>query len=269
MQSLLAYTVETMASIWEWLAAAIIMVAGMRGWFWWRGKKELGEEGEKASDLSVVRAIAGPGSKELGLMLSDRVKSWRLGNLISISEKFERIFREKGLDSSDLRSLSMSVGLPMLEHASNAEDDDLQDMWANLLVSATSDPDSDEDSRDLYKTWANVLSQMTRRDCQLLGLVVEDGISGMDADGGMQANPLSQEHVQQAADMPRVVVDVHLEKLTSLGLIYRDIQPFLTTGGPTGWQHAYTPTFLGMNLYANCGNSPSWLVGVDSPNDET
>ena len=39
-------------------------------------------------------------------MLSDRVKFWRLKNLIHISEKFERICKEKNLDPTKLRPLT-------------------------------------------------------------------------------------------------------------------------------------------------------------------
>ena len=188
-------------------------------------------------------------------MLSEQVKAWRMNNLIGISQKFDRICREKGLNRGDLHALSIAVGLPMLEQASNEEDDKLQEMWANLMVSATSDPL--EDSGDLYKTWANILSQMSWWDCQLLSVVVEEGISSMGCEG-MISNPLSDEDIEQNAGMPSVRVNMHLQKLVSLGLVHRDPTTPLKPGGPIGLQHAYIPTHLGMNMYMNCGNIPKW-----------
>ena len=90
-------------------------------------------------------------------MLSDRVKFWRLKNLIHISEKFERICKEKNLDPTKLRPLTIAVGLPMLEHAANEEEDELQELWANLMVSATTNSESSADEVD-YKTWTNALA---------------------------------------------------------------------------------------------------------------
>ena len=258
---------EIASIIWQWidsvlggLAGAGIGFVAVRGWFWLGRNKESQRDGAHAGTLSVVRAIAGPASNELGLILSDRVKAWRMNNLIRVSEKFDRICDEKGLNRHDLQSLTIAVGLPMLERASYEEDDELQEMWANLMVSATSNTDPSEDSKDLYRTWVNILSQMSRWDCRLLSAVIEEGISGME-EGVMLSSPLSDEDVREVADMPRIRVDIHLQKLASLGLVYRDPKTPLETGGPTGLQYAYTPTHLGMNMYMACGNVPKWFEG--------
>ena len=261
---------EVASIIWQWidsvlagLAGAGICFAAVRGWFWLGRNKELQRDGTHAGSLSVVRAIAGPASSELGLMLSDRVKAWRMNNLIRVSEKFDRICDERGLNRYDLQSLSIDVGLPMLERASYEDDEELQEMWAKLMVSATSDTDPSEDSRDLYRTWTNILSQMSRWDCRLLSTVIEEGISGME-EGDMLTSPLSDDDVREVVDMPRIRVDIHLQKLALLGLVYRDPKTPLKTGGPTGLQYAYTPTHLGMNMYMACGNVPKWFESQES-----
>ena len=118
------------------------------------------------SELSVVRAVSGEASKELGLMVSDQIKAWRLSNLVRISEKFDRICLERNIQRNDLQALGMSIGLPMLEKASYEEDGELQGMWANLMVSAMTE-NSDDEGGDLYKTWTNILSMMSKWDCQL------------------------------------------------------------------------------------------------------
>jgi len=254
---------EWLANIWGWIAGACGGVAATLGWFRWRRKKATVGADAETTELSVVRAIAGPGAHELGLVLSDRVKFWRLNNLISISEKFDRICEEKNLSSANLRSLTIAVGLPMLEHAANEEEDELQELWANLMVSATADHESLEDSGDLYRTWTNMLAAMSKWDCRLLSTLVEEGIAGM-SDEELRTNPLTQDEVHQVAGMPSARVGIHLEKLVSLGLIYRDPKTPLKTGGPIGLQYAYAPTLMGINMYSACGNTPKWLLDVTS-----
>ena len=246
-----------LTEVWGWIVGVCGGVAAVLSWFRWGRRKQPNDDDTGTTDLSVVRAIAGPVARELGIALSDRVKSWRLNNLISTSERFDRICKEKDLRPENLRPLTIAVGLPMLEHAANEEEEELQEAWANLMVSATTNSESQEDSGDLYKTWSNILAAMSKWDCRLLSTVVEKGIAGRD-DEAIQSNPLSQEDIMQAAGMPEVRVDIHLEKLVSLGLVYRDPKTPLKTGGPTGLQYAYTPTLMGINMYVACGNTPQW-----------
>ena len=251
---------EWLVNVWGWIAGACggVIIATL-GWLKWVRKNQSGSGEAATTQLSVVRAIAGPGAHELGTVLSDRVKFWRLTNLIDISEKFDRICKEKNLTPEDLRPLTIAVGLPLLEHAANEEEDELQELWANLMVSATADSESLEDAGDLYKTWANMLSTMSKWDCRLLSTMVEKGIADTDGET-IRSTPLTQEEVMQAAGMPRARVDIHLEKLVSLGLVYRDPKIPLKGGGATGLEHVYAPTLMGINMYSACGNTPHWLV---------
>ena len=84
--------------IWGWIAATLVgTVTLVLGWLRW-GKSLMSGKGDAAtSELSVVRAVSGEASKELGLMVSDQIKAWRLGNLVRISEKFDRICLEKSI----------------------------------------------------------------------------------------------------------------------------------------------------------------------------
>ena len=247
-----------LTEVWGWIIGVCGGVAAVFSWFRWGRRKQTNEDDSATTGLSVVRAIAGPVAQELGVALSDRVKYWRLKNLISTSEKFDRICKEKNLRPEDLRPLTIAVGLPMLEHAANEEEDELQELWANLMVSATTDSESSEDSGDLYKTWSNMLGAMSKWDCRLLITVVEEGIAGR-KDDAIQTKPLTQDDVNQAAGMPTVRVNIHLEKLVSLGLVYRDLKTPLGSGGPTGFEYAYAPTLMGINMYLACGNTPQWM----------
>ena len=262
MPELVTWAWGLILEVWGWLVGVGGWLAAVGIWLRWGRKNQQSDAGIVPSGLSVVRAIAGPSVQDFGLALSDRVKAWRLNNLISISERFDRLCKEKKLASAELRSLSMAVGLPMLEQASNVEEGELQELWANLMVSATTNAEESDDSQDLYKTWTNILATMSIWDCKLFSTVVEKGISGRRDDGVIISNPLTLDDVREAAEMERVRVDIHLEKLVSLGLVYRDIKTPLTPGGPGGLEYGYFPTLMGMNMYVVCGNTPQWMEVV-------
>ena len=249
--------------IWGWIAATLVgTVTLVLGWLRW-GKSLMSGKGDAAtSELSVVRAVSGEASKELGLMVSDQIKAWRLGNLVRISEKFDRICLEKSIRKDDLHSLSISIGLPMLEKATYEEDDELQELWANLMVSAMTD-DSNDETGDLYKTSTNILAMMSKWDCQLLTTIIEMGIKEQTAEG-LVANPLTRDDLVPISKLSRIMVDIHLDKLLSLGLVSKEVKTPLETGGPTGLKYVYIPTLLGANMYVVCGNKPRWMENSDT-----
>ena len=79
----------------------------------------------------------------------------------------------------------------MLEEASYEEDYESQEVWANLMIHATSayaDDDGD-DPTDSYKTLSHILADMSKWDCQFLSVVVEEGTDSQDAEGQFLASP--------------------------------------------------------------------------------
>ena len=251
--------VDAILSFWEWILG-IVAAIGLGGGAFAILRKKLFDKASNPSieNLAVVRTVAGPAAKEVGLILEDQLKSWRLNNLINISERITRISNEKGLTRENLRALNKSIGLQMLEKASYEEDTELQEMWANLMITAASGND-DDDPADFYKTLSHILADMSKWDCQLLSVVVEEGIDSQDAEGQFVASPLTLDCLVQNGNMPSAGrVYVHIERLISLGLVTKEIKAPLEAGGPLGLQHAYIPSMLGLNLYLCCGNNPRW-----------
>ena len=252
---------DAFGDFWGWIFGGLgSLVAGgsVFGWLRWRSRNHPHSTDGETTDLSVVRSIVGPVAHEIGTAISEQIKYWRLKNLINISEKFDRICEKKNLTPADLRPLSIAVGVPLLEKASNEEEDELQEMWANLMVSSTSESDQGEESGDIYRIYTNALAGMSKSDCRLLSTVIENGIAGRHEEA-IRSNPLTHDEVRQMAGMPRVTADICLENLVSLGLVYRDLRIPIQSGGPTGIDYAYAPTLLGMNLYVVCGNTPKWM----------
>ena len=211
------------------------MGATVFGWLRRGSKNHPPSTNSETANLSVVRSIVGPAAHEIGVAVSEQIKFWRLKNLMSISEKFDRICTEKNLNPSDLRPLAISVGLPMLEKASNEEDDELQELWANLMVSSTSNSDQGGESEDIYKTYTNVLAAMSKSDCRVLSAVVEYGVVGR-REGAIISKPMSHDDAIEMARMSRFTAEIFLEKLVSLGLVYRDVRV-----PPKRWGHWHGP----------------------------
>ena len=183
----------------------------------WKALTSVSHLIEKLFDSSLV----GPALEELGLSIRDRMRLFRAKNLISISGKLDRILEEKNIDNSRRRTLSMSIGLPLLEKASYQDDDYLQDRWARLVASFITEGRDDEDLEfSLDKTYVEILDQFSRLDCELLEYLVENGIASRDADTGfMTANPIELEDVKSSFDGR--LYHISLEKLVSLGCAVR------------------------------------------------
>ena len=88
-------------------------------------------------------------------LLGDRVRYQRYDCLVSVHQKHQKKWRDKGLDVSV--PMPAGVTIKLLEEASLAEDDSLQELWANLLVNGM-DPDFNE---PIERSYVSILSELT------------------------------------------------------------------------------------------------------------
>ncbi|MBI5523556.1 MAG: DUF4393 domain-containing protein [Desulfarculus sp.] len=96
--------------------------------------------------------ITGPPAKELGGLLADQVRFLRFKNQFKLIEKTRAFLKGKKPQEVPLRILA-----PLLEHASWAEEDILQDKWASLLASAAM-PGADVSN---HATYVELLRQLS------------------------------------------------------------------------------------------------------------
>ena len=87
---------------------------------------------EKGIDVvkDFVDKLITPPVEEFGLLLKDKVKSWRFSNQVNILLKAKKICEDKNIN---IKSISLKLLCPLLENASLEENDELQDKWAILL----------------------------------------------------------------------------------------------------------------------------------------
>ena len=164
--------------------------------------------------------IFGPGAEQVGMIVGDWARLWRVKNLLSINGKWERICREKGIDPADGRHLSFAVGLPLLEKASYHDDDFLQEKWAHLIASSLRSDVRATSDFSLEITYIEILNQLSRLDCEVLEFIVENGVEGRDENGitikSLEPDAIESAHPNSSA------VHLSLEKLGLLGCASRD-----------------------------------------------
>lgn len=204
--------------------------------------------------------LLGPGTKEIGEMVGDIARSWRLKNLARLEPKVRDSLKKLGLDKR--RVLPLAVGLPMIEAASYQDDSYLQDRWANLIAGTVARAgDEDETDFDLAPTYVEIMRQLSRPDCEILDFVAENGIEGINEDGSYAPKGFDLAELQERFD--KRITHISVEKLVTLGVLQRAPKIPMTTG-PTssGFAEVILPTIIGLNFYATAsGKMPGWVPG--------
>jgi hypothetical protein len=119
--------------------------------------------GEKIADL--VNKLAGPLAEEVGMMLGDKVKVYRVKNWIKTAEKTERLLRVAKLPAN---AVPPRLFLPIMEAASIEDNETLQDMWAGLLATASQDTDT------VSPSFVETLKQLTPVEARYLQRLYDD-----------------------------------------------------------------------------------------------
>lgn len=202
--------------------------------------------------------------------LSQYYAAFRLNNLLSLNRKIQERVADLGFDLEDAKRVAPKVGFLWIDKASLEEDDDLQTMWANLMVNAMN-PDSPQDTSDfeLETTYIEIASQFSPLDRQVLEYIVEHGIEYRHSEneqGGERKRQFTVLHL--APDtifeaFPDSLAHISIEKLVYLGCVYREPRtPLVPAEGLTyGWiQRDIVPTLIGANLAIQAsGKTPSWM----------
>ena len=114
----------------------------------------------------VSRVTTEPLETVMGI-LNDRLQFTRWERQLRLAERGREILDQRGIKA--LRPLPYKLALPILEHASLEENDELQDLWANLLASAV-DPSFDGHIRSAY---IDIIKQMEVIDVHMLRAIYE------------------------------------------------------------------------------------------------
>jgi Abortive infection alpha/Protein of unknown function (DUF2806) len=156
--------------------------------------------GEKIADL--VNKLAGPLAEEVGMMLGDKVRVYRVKNWIKTVEKTERLLRVAKLPAN---AVPPRLFLPIMEASSIEDNETLQDMWAGLLTAASQDTDA------VSPSFVETLKQLTPDEARHLQEMYENHL------------------LMAASDHRRLPLDFSLPKILfdtyeRLGLVRREYE---------------------------------------------
>jgi hypothetical protein len=113
----------------------------------------------------LSRVLGEPIETAVG-MLSDKLKFIRFERGMRLAARYNEIMAQRGLNS-DYQSVPPKLALPIIEQATIEEDDELQDLWANLLASA-----HDPALNGIVRTaFVDILKQMEAVDVHILNFV--------------------------------------------------------------------------------------------------
>src|SRR5450759_499243 len=103
------------------------------------------------SDL--IQSLFGPAASEAGLMLQDHVHHFRVRRQVRLFDGTAARLKEAGIEA---KQVPLKLLAPIIDGASVEENDDLHDIWSNLLANAA---DPRTDTRHVLPSFPNVLRE--------------------------------------------------------------------------------------------------------------
>ena len=217
---------------------------------------------------AFLSRICLPACEELGLLLRDKVSTWRAKNALAIAAMAERILESEDT-SEGVHGHPRLVG-QILEQGAWSDDSTVQELWAGLLASSC-DANGNDDSNMMF---VDILSRLTVSRVRLLDHACVTATKIVSPGGWLiaQQNYAPIEKVRDVsgiADDQRI--DRELDHLRILGLLE------LVGGGfnPHATDAGLTPTTLALHMYARChghrGNPAEYYAvdGVDTESGST
>jgi hypothetical protein len=185
------------------------------------------EEGAKASQEAIQagrelgRFFSGPAG-ELAGMWWDHLKVVRFERQVRLWERVRHFCDERGL-LTPTRKIPLNIGVPLLQNATLEEDDDLQDVWARLLVNSADASSGIE----LRRAFVSVLAEMTSLDVRNLAQIelaikrnAETASTGVwTYELPERAIPFVEGDRDRHSKRPSLEVEISLSNLSRLGCV--------------------------------------------------
>ena len=121
-----------------------------------------------AAAQGLIQKMFGPAAEEIGLMLGDKARVYRLKNLLSVIAKTDELLRAKSIDP---HSVPLRTLLPIIEGASMEDDETLSRKWAGLLASAAASLEPEV----AHPSFPRILSEITPHEAVMLDRLYEMG----------------------------------------------------------------------------------------------
>lgn len=155
---------------------------------------------------NFIDKIAGPAAEEVGLMLQDSVKVYRMKNQIRLMDKAEAILKKSGRDP---KAVPYRVLLPILEKGSLEDNEQLNDKWAALLANAS----SNDGKHSISPSYPNILEQIAPIDAKILDFLYTS-LSKLGLDKALRF-----EDVGKDINIDQESLKIIIDNLARLGLV--------------------------------------------------
>ena len=160
----------------------------------------------------------------LGL-IGDKLAYYRLERAIDLQHKVEDRLKVKGINAR--KYVPVSFGLPILEKATVEENDEMQQLWANLLTNAM-DP---RYSGKITRNFTSILPDIEPLDARILDIIVREYTSL--SDEKKQNTLFILEKLSAAIGVPLKDCENAVRNLMRLGLF----KPGTVEGGMSFGEH--------------------------------
>ena len=196
-----------------------------------------------------LKSVCVPALDEIGYLLRDNVRHWRLNNILRIIEKSQGKFH---FENEELKiQAHPRVALAIIENGSLNDNDEIQEMWAGLFASSCT-KDGQEDENLIF---VNLLKQLTIAEARILKYACENSRKIIYKNGLIIGDELTLDG-KALMDISRIDeihrLDRELDHLCSLNLIGSDIGGGGFDAYDKNLRADISPSALALNLYIRC-----------------
>ncbi len=194
----------------------------------------------------ISRYISGTFEQGIGIF-EDKLKYMRWERQQRLMVKAEQLMKEIGLETPT-KAIPLKFAIPLFQGALLEDDNDLQDIWANLLVNAA----NKNSGIDLKRVYIDILERLTPLEAQILSTIYSLPFEEIQHKGVFtaelpdKASPAVGKKKDEAVE-PAENIKLAIASLSVIGCLY---QPKTYGGGETFvWVN---PTVLGRSFVNTC-----------------
>ena len=201
--------------------------------------------GEKLGQF-VARFICGPMEQASGIV-EDKLKYLRWERQLRLMKRAEELMKQLGMREPS-RAVPLKLAIPLLQGASLEDDDDLQDLWAKLLVNA-----ADADSPiTIKRVFIDILENIGPLEARILQVVYSIPFADMQHHGVVTKDLPNSAMIRPddpnfKTERPSPEVELALANLARLGCL----SPAKTWGGGEVFD-SINPSLLGKVFVEAC-----------------
>ncbi|RZB38391.1 MAG: hypothetical protein SRB2_00139 [Desulfobacteraceae bacterium Eth-SRB2] len=111
----------------------------------------------------LISPFTEPIFSEFGNYIAEKIRFVRFQNSLKVLARAKDILQEKGLDT---KSVDLKVLVPIIEGAALEEDDEMTEIWAKLLASASHDD-------NVITPFPRILSELSPKEAKILSYLYD------------------------------------------------------------------------------------------------